>query len=130
LRTRTKGLCADFGCGPGHTTKFPYDHSLESIIGIDISARMIDVVKRQFPKIKFEMGDILNINYKSDYLGSVLAFYAIVHFNFFLCHIHKCVWYPSYLFYYAQGAVVYSALSVVYLPHCTNNYVHAKRRYS
>ncbi|MDE3056647.1 MAG: class I SAM-dependent methyltransferase [Bacteroidota bacterium] len=82
LMNKEKGLCADFGCGPGHTTKFLYDHGLKNIIGIDISARMIDVAKRLFPKIKFETGDLLNIAYKSDYFRSVVAFYAIVHFTY------------------------------------------------
>ena len=26
---KDKGLCADFGCGPGQATKFLYDHGLK-----------------------------------------------------------------------------------------------------
>lgn len=79
---KDKGLCADFGCGPGQTTKFLYDHGMKDIIGIDISSGMIDVAKRLLPKIKFETGDMLNISYESNYFGTVLAFYAIVHFTY------------------------------------------------
>lgn len=79
---KDKGLCADFGCGPGQTTKFLYDHGVKDIIGVDISSGMIDAARRLFPKIKFETGDLLKVSYKSSYFGSVLAFYSIVHFNY------------------------------------------------
>ena len=78
---KDKGLCADFGCGPGQTTKFLYDNGVKDIIGIDLSPAMITAARKLFPQIKFETGDLLNIVYSSGYLGSALAFYAIVHFN-------------------------------------------------
>ena len=31
------GPFADFGCGPGHITKFLYDNGLKDIAGVDIS---------------------------------------------------------------------------------------------
>ena len=83
-----KGLCADFGCGPGQTTKFLYDNGLKDIIGIDLSPAMIIAARRLSPQIKFETGDLLNIVYSSEYLGSALAFYAIVHFT--SDQIRKC----------------------------------------
>lgn len=78
---KDKGPCADFGCGPGQTTKFLYDNGLENIVGIDLSPAMVKVAQRLSPHIKFESGDLLNIAFPSGYLGSALAFYAIVHFN-------------------------------------------------
>ncbi|WPU92586.1 class I SAM-dependent methyltransferase [Mucilaginibacter sabulilitoris] len=78
---KDQGLCADFGCGPGQTTRFLYDNGLKDIIGIDLSPAMVNVAGRLSPQIKFETGDLLNIAYPSGYLGSVLAFYAIVHFT-------------------------------------------------
>lgn len=78
---KDKGPCADFGCGPGQTTKFLYDNGLENIVGIDLSPAMVKVAQRLSPHIKFETGDLLNIAFPSGYLGSALAFYAIVHFN-------------------------------------------------
>lgn len=30
---KDKGLCADFGCGSGRTTKFLYDHGVNDIMG-------------------------------------------------------------------------------------------------
>lgn len=82
LINKEKGHCADFGCGPGQTTKFLYDHGVKDITGIDISSRMIDAARRYFPKIKFETGDLQKVSYESSYFGSALAFYSIVHFPF------------------------------------------------
>ena len=78
---KDKGLCADFGCGPGQTTRFLYDNGLTDIVGIDLSPAMVNAARRLSPQIKFETGDLLNIGYSPEVLGSVLAFYAIVHFN-------------------------------------------------
>jgi SAM-dependent methyltransferase len=77
-----KGPVADFGCGPGQTTKFLYDNGIKNVTGIDISPAMIGVARRLYPEIKFETGDILNVTYDSNYFGSGLAFYAIVHFTY------------------------------------------------
>lgn len=78
--SKDKGLCADFGCGPGQTTRFLYDNGLKDIVGIDLSPTMISAAQRLSPQIKFETGDLLNIAYPPGSFGSVLAFYAIVHF--------------------------------------------------
>lgn len=85
---KDKGLCADFGCGPGQTTRYLYDNGLKDIIGIDLSPAMISAARRLSPQIKFETGDLLNIGYPPDCLGSALAFYSIVHFT--SDQIRKC----------------------------------------
>lgn len=78
---KEKGLCADFGCGPGQTTRFLYDNGLTDIVGVDLSPAMVRVAQKLSPQIKFETGDLLNIGYPSGFLGSAIAFYAIVHFT-------------------------------------------------
>ena len=77
-----KGPCADFGCGPGHTTKFLYDCDLKNIVGVDISPEMVKVASRLFTNIKFETGNLLSLTYQANHFGSALAFYAIVHFDY------------------------------------------------
>lgn len=77
---KEKGPVADFGCGPGQTTKYLYDHGMKKVFGVDISTEMIDIARGLTPKIKFETGDILNLSNDANYFGSALAFYAIVHF--------------------------------------------------
>jgi ubiquinone/menaquinone biosynthesis C-methylase UbiE len=76
------GTCADFGCGPGQTTKFLFDAGVKDIIGIDISPEMVNVARRIFPYIKFDTGDLLALPYKENYFTSAIAFYAIVHFDY------------------------------------------------
>jgi len=75
-----KGPMADFGCGPGHTTKFLYDSGVKDITGIDIAEAMVQAAGRLFPEIKFETGNLLKLDYPSGHFGAALAFYAIVHF--------------------------------------------------
>jgi SAM-dependent methyltransferase len=77
-----KGTCADFGCGPGQTTKFLYDAGVTAIVGIDISSGMVDVARKIFPYIRFETGDLLTLPYPREHFESAVAFYAIVHFDY------------------------------------------------
>ena len=77
-----KGPCADFGCGPGQTTKFLYDHGVKNITGVDISSGMINMAQRLFPEIRFETGDLLDLSYGPCYFAHAIAFYSIVHFNY------------------------------------------------
>jgi ubiquinone/menaquinone biosynthesis C-methylase UbiE len=81
LNTGT-GTCADFGCGPGQTTKFLFDAGVKDIIGIDISPGMVNVARKIFPYLKFETGDLLALPYSENYFASAVAFYAIVHFDY------------------------------------------------
>jgi ubiquinone/menaquinone biosynthesis C-methylase UbiE len=82
LLNKDIGTCADFGCGPGQTTKFLHDAGLDNIIGIDISPGMVNVAQKLFPSIRFETGDLLALPYKANYFASAIAFYAIVHFDY------------------------------------------------
>lgn len=77
-----KGTCADFGCGPGQTTKFLFDAGVKDIIGIDISPGMVTTARKIFPDIRFATGDLLALPYNENHFGSAIAFYAIVHFDY------------------------------------------------
>ena len=79
---KDNGTCADFGCGPGQTTKFLFDAGVKDIIGIDISPGMVKVARGLFPHIKFEAGDLLALPYNANHFASAVAFYAIVHFDY------------------------------------------------
>jgi SAM-dependent methyltransferase len=76
------GTCADFGCGPGQTTKFLFDAGVTNIIGVDISPGMVKVAREIFPYIKFDTGDLLALPYDANHFASAVAFYAIVHFDY------------------------------------------------
>ncbi|MEP6616417.1 MAG: class I SAM-dependent methyltransferase [Ginsengibacter sp.] len=77
-----RGKMADFGCGPGQTTKFLSECGIHDITGIDISPSMVKVAACFNPGITFEVGDLLDLkNYAGSSFGSAIAFYAIVHFD-------------------------------------------------
>ena len=81
-QNRKKGQLIDLGCGPGHTTYFIYKCGLENVICTYLSDEMVKVAKLHNPKINFEQADLLNLKYKENTLGSAIAFYAIVHFDY------------------------------------------------
>lgn len=76
-----KGLMLDLGCGPGQTTAFMHNLGKSDIIGIDISDGIIAKAKELNPQIEFRQGNILNLDYENDSIGSMIGFYSIVHFT-------------------------------------------------
>lgn len=71
----------DVGCGIGHLYGFLQDMKLIDMLkisyrGIDISQKMIDFAKKKFPKVTFEMVDLINDKFdrKFDYVLSSGAF--------------------------------------------------------
>ncbi|HOK14037.1 MAG TPA: class I SAM-dependent methyltransferase [Candidatus Kapabacteria bacterium] len=82
LQCKERGKVIDFGCGPGHTTKFLFDNGIQSILGTDISTEMVKVASRLNPNILFEQADLLKLQYADNSFNAAIAFYAIVHFNY------------------------------------------------
>lgn len=76
-----KGRMIDLGCGPGQTTAFLNRFGVTDILGMDISPVMIEQARKLNPGLKFETGNMLQLNYSDDEFGSAVAFYAIVHFD-------------------------------------------------
>jgi len=75
-------LIYDFGCGSGQTTKYIFDKKKHQITGLDFSENMIKTARNNFSKIKFEVDDMLNSHLPSSSANGILAFYAIVHFDY------------------------------------------------
>lgn len=70
----------DFGCGPGQTAQYLKDLGTE-ISGLDLSEKLLDQARKNYPGIHFRKGDILNLEFDDDSIAGVVAFYAIIHFN-------------------------------------------------
>jgi ubiquinone/menaquinone biosynthesis C-methylase UbiE len=70
----------DFGCGPGHTTKYLKNLGIE-ISGLDLSEKILEQARTIHPEIHFRKGNILELEFEDDSLAGVVAFYAIVHFT-------------------------------------------------
>lgn len=82
VENKNKGKIADLGCGSGQTTKFLQDLGIENLVGIDLSPEMIKQASLLSEGIDFEVGNMLELDKRSEAFGAVLAFYAIVHFNY------------------------------------------------
>lgn len=78
--TRGRGLVADLGCGPGHVARYLMEQGV-TMVGIDISPRMISVAADLNPGIDFRIGDMKRLNLPDASLAGVVAFYSIVHFD-------------------------------------------------
>lgn len=81
-RAQKPGLTADIGCGCGHTTAYLRHCGVKDLIGFDLSPGMIEEAAKLNPGIDFEVRNMLSLSENNDSFGAILAFYAIVHFNY------------------------------------------------
>jgi SAM-dependent methyltransferase len=70
----------DFGCGPGHTTQYLSNLGIE-ISGLDVSEKLVEQAGMLYPGIKYQAGNILDLEFKTGSIAGIVAFYAIVHFS-------------------------------------------------
>lgn len=69
---------ADVGCGPGHVSAWLASHGATAV-GIDLSAAMIAVGRREHPEIAFREGNLLDLPARDGEFGAVIALYSIIH---------------------------------------------------
>jgi ubiquinone/menaquinone biosynthesis C-methylase UbiE len=73
------GTICELGCGPGMITGYLSEQGA-TVCGIDLSAKMIEEARKQFPQIRFEQGDMLDLkNVEDNSFGGIAAFYSIIH---------------------------------------------------
>lgn len=70
----------DIGCGPGQTTKYLKNLGVE-ISGMDLSEKLLEQARIIHPGLHFRKGNILDLEFESDSIAGIVAFYAIVHFT-------------------------------------------------
>jgi SAM-dependent methyltransferase len=69
---------ADLGCGPGHVTAWLEGKGVRAV-GIDLSAEMVAVGRREYPGVEFRRGDLLDLPATEGEFGAVVALYSIIH---------------------------------------------------
>jgi SAM-dependent methyltransferase len=69
---------ADLGCGPGHVTAWLEGKGVRAV-GIDLSAEMVAVGRREYPGVEFRTGDLLDLPAVDGEFGAVVALYSIIH---------------------------------------------------
>jgi len=73
------GDALDLGCGTGrHATAYLAAAGLQ-VTGLDVSARSIEVARREVPSARFLVGDMATIAFPTESFDLVTAFYSIIH---------------------------------------------------
>jgi SAM-dependent methyltransferase len=72
------GPVADVGCGTGRVTAFLDSLGLRAS-GIDLSPQMIEVARRSYPGLRFDVGSMLGLDLPDGALGGLLAWYSTIH---------------------------------------------------
>jgi SAM-dependent methyltransferase len=72
------GLVADIGCGAGRLTAH-LDALGVPAFGVDLSPRLIEVARRTYPTLRFEVGSMLELDLPDGELAGVLAWYSVIH---------------------------------------------------
>ncbi|MEV1000656.1 class I SAM-dependent methyltransferase [Nonomuraea sp. NPDC050202] len=78
VRSAGGGPVADVGCGPGHVTAHLHELGLDAF-GIDLSPAMIDVARRDHPRLRFEVGSMTELDLPDASVAAVLAFWSLIH---------------------------------------------------
>lgn len=77
-QTEPGARIADLGCGPGHVGAWLAERGA-SVVGIDLSAGMVEVGRREYPAVEFREGDLRALPAADGEFGSAVAFYSIIH---------------------------------------------------
>ncbi|MEU3625753.1 SAM-dependent methyltransferase [Amycolatopsis coloradensis] len=75
---QVRGPVADVGCGPGHVTAHLAALGLDAA-GVDLSPKMIDVARRQYPDLRFVVGSMTALDLPDGELGGLVAWWSIFH---------------------------------------------------
>lgn len=74
----SNSIICDAGCGPcGHIAKYLTDKGM-NVLGIDISEKCVEIAQRNYPAIRFEVGDFSNLNFSNNYFDGIISYYSIV----------------------------------------------------
>lgn len=75
------GTICDLGCGPGHLARYLADRGAD-VVGVDLSAEMVAVARRLHPGLRFEQGNMLDLDLVADgEWAAVVAFYSLIHID-------------------------------------------------
>ncbi|SEO82491.1 class I SAM-dependent DNA methyltransferase [Amycolatopsis saalfeldensis] len=72
------GPVGDLGCGPGRIAGYLASLGLD-VFGVDLSPAMVEVARRAYPGLKFEVGSLLALELADESLAGALAWYSIIH---------------------------------------------------
>ncbi|MDR6462680.1 class I SAM-dependent methyltransferase [Chryseobacterium sediminis] len=72
------GRILDLGCGPGNHSKYFFDLGFD-VTGIDLSKQMINIARKEFSKIDFQVMDIENLAFVDNSFDGIWASASLIH---------------------------------------------------
>ncbi|MGH3716587.1 MAG: class I SAM-dependent methyltransferase [Micromonosporaceae bacterium] len=78
VRADGRRAVADLGCGPGHVTAH-LDSLGVSVFGVDLAPKMVEIARRTYPKLRFEVGSMTALDFPDGELGGIVAWWSIIH---------------------------------------------------
>jgi SAM-dependent methyltransferase len=72
------GPAVDVGCGPGDVTAHLCGLGVDAF-GVDLSPGMIDVARRAYPGLRFEVGSMTSLPLPDGSVAGVLAWWSLIH---------------------------------------------------
>ncbi|MDX2967838.1 class I SAM-dependent methyltransferase [Kribbella solani] len=72
------GPVGDLGCGTGRITTYLAGRGLD-MFGVDLTPGMVEVARREYPELRFEVGSLFNLDLKDGELAGALVWYSLVH---------------------------------------------------
>jgi SAM-dependent methyltransferase len=78
VRADGGGPVADVGCGPGHVTGRLQELGVDAF-GIDLSPAMIDIARRDYPGLRFEVGSMTDLLLADASVAGLLAVWSLIH---------------------------------------------------
>src|ERR1022692_3312524 len=75
-----RGRVCDMGCGPGHVARYLAGLGLDPL-GVDISESMVAVARRLNPRLQFQQGDMLRLQFADESFAGIAAFYSLIHID-------------------------------------------------
>jgi SAM-dependent methyltransferase len=78
IQTAGGGPVADIGCGPGRITAHLRELGVDAF-GVDLSPGMIDVARRDYPDLRFEVGSMTDLDLADASMAGLVAWYSLIH---------------------------------------------------
>ncbi|MHB1535327.1 MAG: class I SAM-dependent methyltransferase [Acidimicrobiales bacterium] len=76
--TAALGPVADLGCGTGRVAAHLHSLGVE-VFGVDLSPGMVDLARRTYPHLRFNVGSITALELPDACLSGALAWYSTIH---------------------------------------------------
>ncbi len=103
------------GCGSGEDSNYLRTHGAVKSVGIDISARLIDIARTSYPDCEFQIGDMEHLDLPDnsfDFTYSSLAIHYIEDWRQVFKEVYR-VLRPNSYFLFSCNHPIYSAMEVV-----------------